>query len=94
MLADPGMAETPKAEQDVVKRFIKTRMNAERQHRENVSRIVQSLFVKITEEALNHVKEETFSVENGDPSMCEDHPLLKKLLAPPAGNFSFLAHFD
>ena len=80
----------PAGENTMVTRFLRTGQHAARQHRENVAKIVASLFKSTpTDAALVHVKKEVFGVEGGGPIMKNDHPAIQELLALPKGDFCF-----
>ena len=80
-LYDKLRSYNPKGEADVVKRFSRSAVNAERQHRENMAKIVRSLFAKTYEKELNYVEESVFGVKDGDPIMTKEHPVILQLLA-------------
>ena len=78
----------PPGEITMVTRFLRSGQHAARQHRENVGKIVASLFTDTpTDAALVHVKKEVFGVENGKAIMLPDHPAIKELLGLPKGEF-------
>ena len=80
----------PAGENTMVTSFLRTGQHAARQHRENVAKIVASLFKSTpTDAALVHVKKEVFGVEGGGPIMKNDHPAIQELLALPKGDFCF-----
>ena len=78
----------PPGEIAMIKRFLRTGQHAARQHRENVAKIVASLFRDTpTDAALVHVKKQVFGVEDGKAIMNDDHPAIIKLLGLPKGDF-------
>jgi hypothetical protein len=77
----------PPGEIDMVIRFLRSGQHAARQHRENVAKIVASLFRDTpADAALVHVKKEVFGVEGGKAIMNDDHPAIKELLGLPKGD--------
>ena len=80
----------PLGEKTMVARYLRSGQHAARQHRENVAKIVASLFRDTpTDAALVHVKKEVFGVEGGKAIMKDDHPAIQELLALPKGDFCF-----
>jgi predicted GNAT family acetyltransferase len=78
----------PAGETTMVIRFLRSGQHAARQHRENVAKIVASLFKDTpTDAALVHVKKEVFGVEGGKAIMKDDHPAITALLGLPKGDF-------
>jgi hypothetical protein len=78
----------PAGEMLMVTRFLRTGQHAARQHRENVAKIVASLFKDTpTDAALVYVKKEVFGVEDGSAIMLPDHPAIKALLGLQKGGF-------
>jgi len=85
----------PAGEVDMVIRFLRSGQHAARQHRENVAKIVASLFRDTpTDAALVHVKKEVFGVEGGKAIMKDDHPAIKELLGLPKGDFVLINLFN
>lgn len=72
----------PKAETSILTRFCKASLHTQRIHRRNVSDIIARLFEHTPGDVkLNVVKEKVFGVQNGEPIMTEDHPVIAELLA-------------
>ena len=80
----------PAGEVVMVVRFLRSGQHAARKHRENVAKIVASLFRDTpADAALVHVKKEVFGVEGGKAIMNDDHPAIKELLGLPKGDHCF-----
>lgn len=87
--------KTPLAEKDIVRRFLRTGQHAARGHRENVSKIVQSLFIDTPyDPKLVHVKKSVFGVDDGAAIISTRHPALIELLAGPKGEANKLVLFE
>jgi len=85
----------PAGEVEMVMRFLRSGQHAARQHRENVAKIVASLFRDTpTDAALVHVKKEVFGVEGGKAIMKDDHPAIQELLGLPKGDFVLIDLFN
>jgi len=80
----------PAGEVVMVVRFLRSGQHAARKHRENVAKIVASLFRDTpADAALVHVKKEVFGVEGGKAIMNDDHPAIKEMLGLPKGDHCF-----
>ena len=75
----------PKAEDDILRRFMRTSTHAARNHRERVGAIVARLFEQTTDMEIEFIKAEVFGVEGGAPIMAKDHPALQELFKLNAG---------
>ena len=75
----------PKAEDDILRRFMRTSTHAARNHRERVGAIVARLFEHTTDMEMEFIKAEVFGVEGGAPIMAKDHPALQELFKLNAG---------
>ena len=78
----------PKAEDDILRRFMHTSTHAARNHRERVGAIVARLFEQTTDmemEFIKGFKAEVFGVEGWAPIMAKDHLALQQLFKLDAG---------
>ena len=74
-----------KAEDDILRRFMRTSSHATRNHQERVGAIVARLFEQTTDMEMEFIKAEMFGVEGGAQIMAEDHPALQELFKLNAG---------
>ena len=69
----------PKAEDDILRSFMRTSTHAARNHWERVGAIVTRLFEQNTDMEMEFIKAEVFGVEGGALIMAKDHPALQEL---------------
>ena len=76
--------KSPKAELNLLNRWVRSGQNAARGHREKVAEIISSLFKDTPhDEALVHVKKSVFNVDGGSAIMTPNHPAMIELLSQP-----------
>ena len=75
----------PKAEDDILRCFMRTSSHAARNQRERVGAIVARLFEQTTDMEMEFIKANVFGVEGGAPIMAKDHPALQELFKLDAG---------
>ena len=75
---DQMRAVEPNHEANIIQRFTRTGQHACRDHREQVAKIVASLFATDDLE-MEHVKQSVFGVPGGAPIIGYDHPAIQAL---------------
>jgi len=79
--------KSPKAELNLLNRWVRSGQHAARGHREKVAEIISSLFKDTPhDEALVHVKKSVFNVDGGSAIMSPNHPAIIELLSQPKGD--------
>ena len=79
--------KSPKAELNLLNRWVRSGQHAARGHREKVAEIISSLFKDTQhDEALVHKTKSVFNVDGGSAIVSQHHPAMLELLSQPKGD--------